>query len=160
MSRRSTTPGGMTRHGAKFKSSRAVATNEGRPRAVVTRRARRIATTGARDVRRFLAQRLRALRQEQRLSQEALGQRSGLSGKFIGEVERKKKSISVASLSAVARALKVPLAMLTDVPRDWQEVPSEDAQKLLALLVHRSILELRQARAVLTAVLRRRDLRR
>lgn len=135
-------------------------TREGRPRAVVTRRARRIATARARDVRRFLAQRLRALRQEQRLSQEALGQRSGLSGKFIGEVERKKKSISVASLSAVARALKVPLPMLTDVPRAWRAVPSEEAQKLLALLVHRSAAELRQARAVLRAVLRRRDRRR
>ena len=114
----------------------------------------RDATAGAHNVRRFLAQRLRALRQEQRLSQEALGQRSGLSGKFIGEVERKKKSISVVSLSAVAQALKVPLGMLTDVPRDRQKMPSEDAQKLIALLVHRSVPELRQARAVLTAVLR------
>jgi acyl-coenzyme A synthetase/AMP-(fatty) acid ligase len=39
-------------------------------------------------VRKFLGQRLRALRKQRRLSQERLGDRAGLSGKFIGEVER------------------------------------------------------------------------
>ncbi len=53
-------------------------------------------------------------------SEEALSKRSDLGGKFIGEVERAEKSISVVNLSAVARALKVPLRTLTDVPRDWR----------------------------------------
>jgi len=66
-------------------------------------------------VRRFLGQRLRALRTQRRLSQERLGERSGLSGKFIGEVERGEKSISLDSLYRVAVALKVPLRDLTDV---------------------------------------------
>ena len=66
-------------------------------------------------VRRFLGQRLRALRTQRRLSQERLGERSGLSGKFIGEGERGEKSISLDSLYRVAVALKVPLRDLTDV---------------------------------------------
>jgi len=66
-------------------------------------------------VRSFLGQRLRALRTQRRLSQERLGERSGLSGKFIGEVERGEKSISLDSLYRVAVALKVPLRDLTDV---------------------------------------------
>jgi transcriptional regulator with XRE-family HTH domain len=66
-------------------------------------------------VRRFLGQRLRALREQRRLSQERLGERSGLSGKFIGEVERGEKSISLDSLYRVAVALKVPLRDLVDV---------------------------------------------
>ncbi len=37
-----------------------------------------------------------------------------LSGKFIGEVERGEKSISVDSLYRIATALKIPLAGITD----------------------------------------------
>jgi transcriptional regulator with XRE-family HTH domain len=59
-------------------------------------------------VRRFLGQRLRELRKRQRLSQTALGQHASLSGKFIGEVERGEKSISIDSLDRVAVALRVP----------------------------------------------------
>ena len=44
-----------------------------------------------------------------------LGERLGLNGKFIGEVERSEKSISLDSLYRVAVALKVPLRDLADV---------------------------------------------
>src|SRR5256885_11821638 len=66
-------------------------------------------------VRKFLGQRLRALRKQHGLSQERLGDRAGLSGKFIGEVERGEKSISIDSLYHVAVALDIPLRELTDV---------------------------------------------
>ena len=66
-------------------------------------------------VRKFLGQRLRALRKQRALSQERLGVRSRLSGKFIGEVERGEKSISIDSLYRVSVALGVPLRELTDV---------------------------------------------
>jgi transcriptional regulator with XRE-family HTH domain len=68
-------------------------------------------------VRKFLGQRLRALRKQRSLSQERLGARAGLSGKFIGEVERGEKSISIDSLYHVAVALGVALRELTDVRR-------------------------------------------
>ncbi len=42
-------------------------------------------------------------------SQHLLGERAGLSGKFISEIECEKKSISVDSLYRVAIALKVSL---------------------------------------------------
>ena len=66
-------------------------------------------------VRSFLGQRLRALRKQRRLSQERLGERSGLSGKFLGEVERGEKSISLDNLYRVAVALKVQLRDLANV---------------------------------------------
>lgn len=44
-------------------------------------------------VRKALGMRIRSLRKERGWSQEALGERSALSGKFIGEVERGEKSI-------------------------------------------------------------------
>src|ERR671911_432854 len=86
-------------------------------------------------VRKFLGQRLRALRKQHALSQERLGEKSGLSGKFIGEVERGEKSISIDSLYHVAVALAIPLRELTDVRADRPAgVPTEEAEKIFALV--------------------------
>jgi transcriptional regulator with XRE-family HTH domain len=67
-------------------------------------------------VRKALGTRIRSLRKERGWSQEALGERSALSGKFIGEVERGEKSISVDSLYRVSVALKIALRKLIDLP--------------------------------------------
>lgn len=56
------------------------------------------------------------LRVDRRLSQSALGRHAGLSGKFIGDVERGAKSISVDNLYRIAEALRLPLWTLTDFP--------------------------------------------
>lgn len=86
-------------------------------------------------VRKFLGQRLRELRNERGFSQEGLGDRASLSGKFIGEVERGEKSISIDSLYKVSVALAVPLSALTDVrPGRRTVVPSADAEKIFALV--------------------------
>jgi transcriptional regulator with XRE-family HTH domain len=67
-------------------------------------------------VRKALGTKIRSLRKERGWSQEALGERSALSGKFIGEVERGEKSISVDSLYRVSVALKTQLRRLIDLP--------------------------------------------
>jgi transcriptional regulator with XRE-family HTH domain len=86
-------------------------------------------------VRKFLGQRLRELRKQRGLSQARLGDGSSLSGKFIGEVERGEKSISIDSLYKVSVALRLPLSILTDVGRSKRSVPSVDAEKILALIL-------------------------
>ena len=105
-------------------------------------------------VRRFLGQRLRALRKQRGLSQERLGERSTLSGKFIGEVERGEKSISIDSLYRVSVALEIPLRDLTDVRADKPSaVPHEDAEKIFALVAGRRRPEdIRKAYKVLQAM--------
>jgi transcriptional regulator with XRE-family HTH domain len=101
-----------------------------------------------------LGQRLRALRKERRWSQEKLGDESGLSGKFIGEVERGEKSISVDSLYRVSLALAIPLKDLTDVRPDRGAVPTEEAEKVFALLTpRRNPEELGMAYVVLRVLL-------
>ena len=60
-------------------------------------------------VRAALGRRLVELRRERQMSQHALGTAARLSAKFIGEVERGQKSISVDSLARVATALGVRL---------------------------------------------------
>ena len=106
-------------------------------------------------VRKFLGQRLRALRKQRSLSQERLGSIAGLSGKFIGEVERGEKSISIDSLYHVAVALEVPMRLLTDVrPGRRAVAPSADAEKIFALVAnHRRPADVRRAHEVLRAML-------
>jgi transcriptional regulator with XRE-family HTH domain len=105
-------------------------------------------------VRKFLGQRLRALRKEHGLSQERLGERAGLSGKFIGEVERGEKSISVDSLYHVAMALEVPLRHLIDVRAGRRPAaPSAEAERIFALVARRRSPEIRKAYEVLRAML-------
>jgi transcriptional regulator with XRE-family HTH domain len=88
-----------------------------------------------RDIRKFIGQRLRALRKERGLTQDKLGELSGLSGKFIGEVERGQKSISIESLYAVALALRTPLPALVDIRIGEQPAPpSEDVERIYALM--------------------------
>jgi XRE family transcriptional regulator, regulator of sulfur utilization len=111
-----------------------------------------VAERAVKHVRKFLGQRLRALRKQRALSQERLGERSGLSGKFIGEVERGEKSISIDSLYRVSVALEIPLRDLTDV-RGRNAVPSEEAEKIFALVSgRRRVEDLRKAYRVLRAM--------
>jgi transcriptional regulator with XRE-family HTH domain len=110
-------------------------------------------------VRKFLGQRLRELRKQRGLSQARLGDASSLSGKFIGEVERGEKSISIDSLYKVSVALRVPLSTLTDVrPGKRAVVPSEDAEKIFALVSgrRRSAAEVRRAYEMVRRVLEKK----
>ena len=88
------------------------------------------------------------------LAKDRLADRAGLSGKFIGEVERGEKSISIDSLYRVSVALEIPLRELTDVRADKPSaVPSEDAEKVFALVSGRRRPEdIRKAYRVLRAI--------
>lgn len=59
-----------------------------------------------------VASNIKDYRHDAGLSQERLGARAGVSGKFIGEVERREKSLSVDTLGRVARVLGVRPEML------------------------------------------------
>jgi len=108
-------------------------------------------------VRLSLGQRVRELRKHRGLSQNVLGERSQLSGKFIGEVERGEKSISIDSLYRVSTALRVPLSVLTAVGTSQKVVPNGDAEKILALMLEkRSSADLRRAYKVVHALLLRK----
>ena len=100
---------------------------------------------------RALGLRIRTFRKHRRLSQERLGGAAGLSGKFIGEVERGEKSISVDSLYRVAKGLGSTLAELVGLPDDG--VPNLDTEQVLALVRTLSPRGARRVHAVLRALL-------
>jgi XRE family transcriptional regulator, regulator of sulfur utilization len=59
--------------------------------------------------RRSLAQAIRHYRKKAKLTQERLGELAELNPKYIGEVERMEKNISVDALARIAKALQVRL---------------------------------------------------
>lgn len=59
-----------------------------------------------------LGLRIRKLREEAKISQEALGQISGLHRTYIGAIERGERNPSVLSLQKIATALKVTVGAL------------------------------------------------
>ena len=74
-----------------------------------------MSSRAVKKVRIVLGTRVRTLREDLGYTQRALGRRARLSGKFIGEVERGEKSITIDSLYRVAQALKTPLGELTSM---------------------------------------------
>lgn len=59
-----------------------------------------------------MGQRIKQLRLEARLTQEALGERASVSYKFIGEVERGVGNPTVDTLQGIANALDVDVSEL------------------------------------------------
>jgi transcriptional regulator with XRE-family HTH domain len=62
-------------------------------------------------------ERLRAVRQEARVSQEKLAELSGLHRTYVSSVERGLRNVSLLNIDKLARALGVSLADLMPAPR-------------------------------------------
>lgn len=76
------------------------------------------------DVRARLGAAVRAHRERQRLTQEQLAERSGLSYKFIGEIERGDGNPTVETLERLADGLGLSIAMLFH-EADQQRSPAQ-----------------------------------
>jgi transcriptional regulator with XRE-family HTH domain len=92
------------------------------------------------------AENLRTIRKSMGLTQEQLGERAGISGKHLGEVERGKVSPTLAVVEKLARGLQVDLLVLV----------GDDAARLPRSQVRQEIVETldRMNEAELRALLR------
>lgn len=61
-----------------------------------------------------LGEAIRTFRKKANLTQERLAERADLNYKYLGEVERGEKTISVEALARIAQALSVRLAKLVE----------------------------------------------
>jgi transcriptional regulator with XRE-family HTH domain len=59
-----------------------------------------------------LGRRIRALRRSMNLTQENLAEKTGLSYKFIGEIERGSGNPTILTIAKISNALEVPLVRL------------------------------------------------
>ena len=64
------------------------------------------------DVQARLGARVRDLRQQHGWTQEALGERAGISYKFIGEIERGVGNPTLDSIDSIAKAFGLDIALL------------------------------------------------
>ena len=71
-----------------------------------------------------LGARIRTLRKDRGWTLETLATRSGLSTGFLSQVERDLTSLSIVSLSAICRALEVPIESMFSSNRPIDERPS------------------------------------
>ena len=74
------------------------------------------------SVRVSLGRRIREIRRAQGVSQEELAHKSGLDRSYVGCVERGERNVSIDNITALARALSVPIAALVTFP---DEEPGE-----------------------------------
>jgi XRE family transcriptional regulator, regulator of sulfur utilization len=86
------------------------------------------------EFRRLLGRRLRALRKSRRWSQEELAERAELTGKFIGEVERGDKGITLDNLYSISKALGVPLREVVDIIPGKEQHSLPELDEALSLL--------------------------
>jgi len=63
---------------------------------------------------RALGEAIRTFRKKAKLTQERLAERADLNYKYLGEVERGEKTISVEALARIAQALNVRMAQLIE----------------------------------------------
>ncbi|UNK18392.1 helix-turn-helix domain-containing protein [Paenibacillus sp. N3/727] len=64
------------------------------------------------EIIRRLGKRIRQLRKKQGISQDTLGERSGLHNNYIGQVERGEKNVTIDSLCKIAAGLDVSMEEL------------------------------------------------
>ncbi|KAA8783085.1 helix-turn-helix transcriptional regulator [Paenibacillus amylolyticus] len=65
-----------------------------------------------REILKLVGARIKALRKEEGLSQEALGEKGGFHFTYIGQIERGEKNVSLVNLAKIAEALEVNLTQL------------------------------------------------
>ena len=66
-------------------------------------------------IQRRFGERIRVLRHERGLSQEALAHTCNLDRTYVGGVERGERNISLINIQKIAEALRVPIKELFDV---------------------------------------------
>jgi transcriptional regulator with XRE-family HTH domain len=80
----------------------------------------------------LLGRRMLALRTLRALTQEQLGERAGVSGKFIGQIERGIGNPSLKTMATLAQALNVELWELLRFEEARAEGPPRNAARALA----------------------------
>ncbi|MEK8216991.1 MULTISPECIES: helix-turn-helix domain-containing protein [unclassified Paenibacillus] len=107
------------------------------------------------EILKLVGTRIRALRKELGLSQEALGEKGGFHFSYIGQIERGEKNVSLLNLNKIAESLEVNLIQLfAYLDEDFIVTSAEsDIQDIVALLRDANDEKIRLAKNVLKELL-------
>ncbi|RRJ62728.1 XRE family transcriptional regulator [Paenibacillus oralis] len=100
--------------------------------------------------------RVRVLRKEKGLSQEALGEKGGFHFSYIGQVERGEKNVSLVNLAKIAEALEVNLIQLFAYVEEEMKITPMDRsiQEIVDMLREANEEKMKLAKNVLKEILK------
>jgi transcriptional regulator with XRE-family HTH domain len=97
------------------------------------------------DINKKIGRNIRAIRKSRGYTQEKLGEKSGISYKFIGEMERGEVNPSLNSIILIAKALGV----------NARELFPDDSDRIHAIFSPRDIKQIKKALQILNAAFSR-----
>ncbi|MDQ0087596.1 transcriptional regulator with XRE-family HTH domain [Paenibacillus anaericanus] len=106
------------------------------------------------EILKLVGARIKALRKEQGLSQEALGEKGGFHFSYIGQIERGEKNVSLLSLAKVANALEVNVAQIFAYAYEESEQIDVNIQDIVTMLRESSPEKVRIAKNVIREIVR------
>jgi len=112
----------------------------------------RLAVEDVMEIETLFGRRLRRLRSQRRLTQQALGDKAGLSYKYVGAIERGEENPSLKVVAKLATALRLELGDLFEFEHEETE-PAQLKRKLDRLLKEADVATLQQAVKLLRAIL-------
>ena len=109
-----------------------------------------------REILNLVGARIKVLRKEKGLSQEALGEKGGFHFTYIGQVERAEKNVSLVNLAKIAEALEVNISELfAYVNEDIRFTDSEAViQEIVSMLREEEINLINMSRNVIREIVK------
>ncbi|ASR48220.1 transcriptional regulator [Paenibacillus kribbensis] len=107
------------------------------------------------EVLKLVGARIRVLRKEKGLSQEALGEKGGFHFTYIGQIERGEKNVSLINIAKIAKALDVNLVQLFSYVSEDPKIVEfdEDIIEIITMLQKSSPEKVRLARNVIREII-------
>jgi len=84
------------------------------------------------DILKRVGKKIREIRKNRGLSQEALGEKAGLSSNYIGQIERGQKQVTLTTLARIAKSLRIDVSVLFEGVSEKTK-QDEDLKLLLEL---------------------------
>ncbi|WP_413405496.1 helix-turn-helix domain-containing protein [Paenibacillus amylolyticus] len=108
-----------------------------------------------RKILKLVGARIKVLRKDKGLSQEALGEKGGFHFTYIGQVERGEKNVSLINLGKIAEALEVNVSQLFAYVNDEIEFTETDImiQEIVDMLRETSPSRIRLSRTIIRELL-------
>jgi len=97
--------------------------------------------------------RIRELRREKGLTQEALGEKGGFHFSYVGQIERGEKNVALLNLAKIAEALEVDISQLFTPPTpDPDEKSQADIQEITYMLTQQNPQQIAMAKNVVREI--------
>lgn len=108
-----------------------------------------------REILNLVGARIKVLRKEKGLSQEALGEKGGFHFTYIGQVERGEKNISLVNLAKIAEALEVNITQLFAYVNEDMEMTELEAliQDIVTMLREADISTIHLSKNIIREIL-------